>query len=248
MSKIVLDENDVKLNAFYIYTMVKNNYIINNNNNVFNIKFDKETLQNLIKIETNSQRINLFEQILWNLFYNNNYNNNNNIYDMVKVIINYYFNNNNNNNNNSIEKIILKDFHNLCKRYKNYRKILFYEYESMIYRKFLLNIVLFMEKVIKYKDEEILLSLIMIIKLWHLIDIDKEILETKFIPIAFSKWYKDYSFYKYYFCIFNNDMKNDLYKTFLKSIINNKNEIINNVNFDIEKVLKKNTFILFFSY
>ena len=220
IANVILNENNPKLNSLYIYTFTKND----------NIEFDREYLETCIYRENNSMRINIFEKHLWKStpHYDSS--------DTVKKLINYYFNNNKEKEEEEEElvEIILQDFCNLYKRYKNYQKFLLCECETFTQRKFLLNLVLFM----KNKHFENQSTILMIIQLWCRMNISIDVLEKKFIPLAFSNWYENYSFYKDYFCIVvNKDIKNDFYKSFLNLCIQNKS--IENINNCMKKVLKK---------
>ena len=263
MMSSILNCLSKKCKSLYIYTTTGNN----NNNNNNNIDFDIKSLESYIYFESNPQRINKFEEILdinkKFIYYDNSrcfYSN-----YIFKTLINFYFNNDNSDDIEikQIQEIIFKDFNDLCKRYKNFQKYLFYEYKTHTFRKFFINLALFMSddnKYLKNKDNNNnnnVQLIISIIKLWHQIDTNffsltssksREIyqtIQTKFISLAFSKWYKHYSFYNDYFLIITDDkIKNDFYDTFVYYVVSfqNENDIINNVNNNIENVLRKYTF------
>ena len=281
----ILSENNLKYNTLFIYSFYNNNNNNNNNkekyDNNIDIKIDCECLEKYIYRERDPVRINAFEKLLWKSTTCND--NSNKVFwkstDVVRQLINHYFNKNDDNNNNNKELInlILQDFYVLCKRYKNYEQFLLYEYESLSQRKFLLNLVLFMEgeedknkgggkekdkkkekyikKNVQKINHQIELLMSSIIQLWHLINIEMNVLENEFIPLAFSKWYKNYPFYKDFFCIITkNDIKYDFYKSFLDSITQTTTTtttttttIVDIVNENIKNILKKYSHKMFYA-
>ena len=80
--------------------------------------------------------------------------------------------------------------------------------------------------------------------------IKRNVLERKFVPIAFATWYENYPFFQDYFCIIADDKtKDSFYETFFNSIINHdvkQHQFINSVNDDIKRLLQKNTHKLFY--
>ena len=236
-------ETTLKDNALYIYTFAKNKFCSDSNDYddddddddlcdvTVNVTI-KEELKKYIFFESNPARINYFEKFLQNT--NNRIPISTKSTYVSKKIISHYFLNKK--KSNVLIDFILQDFKNLSKRYKNYQKFLFYHCNSFTQRKFLLNLVLFMEK--KINNTLIIIIIMKIIQLWHLVDIDINILENEFIPLAFSKWYENYPFYNDFFCIITKkSIKDDFLKSFFNSILANKN--IDEVNNDIKNVLKK---------
>ena len=260
MSVKILNENNPKYNSFYIYTYINDIIEKKNDNLDLNIIFDQSILMKYIFRESNPRRINNFELLLWIPFsYGLEF--------MFEKMIDYYYDNNNNNNVYYIKysKSLIKiDFDSLCKRYLNYNQYLLYEtnnmnnikYSSMIYRKLLLNLVLFMEReyLVNNNDNnnnQENKRTVIIIQHWHYVNISRNILRDIFIPIAFTKWYENYSFYDY-ICIKNdnNNVKNILYKTFYEAVLNCNNNSNNNsieiIDKEIEKVVRKYTLKLFY--
>ena len=250
MSVKILNENNPKYNSFYIYTYI--NDIIEKKYD--DIIFDKSILLNYIFRESNPRRINNFELLLWTPFPNCLE------FMFAKMIDHYYYDKNNNKNIYFIEyskNLIKIDFDSLCKRYLNYNHYLVYKnnFETlpMLYRKLLLNLVLFMEREYLVNDDDNNNNqenkrMVIIIQLWHHVNISRNILREIFIPIAFTKWYENYSFYDY-ICIMNNtNVKDILYKTFYEAVLNcnNNNNSIEIINNEIEKVVRKYTLKLFY--
>ena len=244
LKRIILEEGDLKLNAFYIYTFINNN----NNNNIE--EFCHESLKKYIYRENNPTRINAFEKLLWKPPTAGTITTEEEEEEekMSKKIINHYFEKGF--SNYDAINATLKDSYDLSKRYINPQLFLLNEYESLTQRKFILHLVNFMEKRKKknkkeeeeedYDQPEV--QLLALIKLWHLINIRADILAEKFIPLAFSSWFARYPFYTDYFSVIaSNEIKEEFYKSFLNSIISVKNKTVNSVNNDIKTVLKKYT-------
>ena len=227
----ILAEENLKCNSFLIFTL-------GDRLNDVDLEFDRVSLEKYIYRESSPHKINMFEKRLWDSKFYVGYNTS----DLIRDLIRHYFYNDDDCRDN-ILRLISKDFKNLKKRYINYKFFLFYKYEILTERKFLLNLKLFMENQMRYNDNKNLI--ISLIKLWCMINIDTETLRKKFIPLAFSIWYKDYEFYTDYFChIASDDTKNEFYKVFLESI---KFEDCTMVNSNIEKVLKKLKLFYFLS-
>ena len=225
----LLHEKDMNCNAHYIYTFIGSDDEI--------LEFDRKTLKSLIYFESGASRLNAFENFLWGSPYYG--------YDNIsEKIIKFYFKDNNYNSNcDEVIHLILNDFYDLCDRYRNYQNFLLFNFELFTQRKFVILLVLLMEeKLADYKKLNLPAVLLMLIKSWHLMNLDKEMLEKKFIPLAFSKWYRRYPFFDDFFCItINDNTKIDFYNSFLNSIIEcpNENRSIKYVNDNIEKISKK---------
>ena len=245
----ILKEKNSKNASLYIYSFTKNKFddrINNNNNNTIDSdyiddSFDAEWLELYVYRERNPARINAFEQIFWKfkdskqIFWQSS--------DSVRELIHHYFNNENVKKNNKLITLILDDFQSLKKKYYNYQHFLLYDCESFTQRKFMINLTLFMTTADVNDKKNLETTVIrMIVQLWHAMNIDIDVLKNKFIPLAFSKWYKNYPFYSDYFCIIaKEDVKNDFYKSFLTGIVENKN-----VDDGIETVLKKYSHKMFY--
>lgn len=230
--EMTLAEKNLKCNSFLLFTFC------NNLKNV-DFEFDRNSLEKYIYRESSPHKINTFENLLWDSKFYDGYTSG----ELFKKIIRHYFYND---NCQDILHLISKDFDNLKKRYINYKFFLFHKYELLTERKFLINLKLFMEN--QMRDKILIISLV---KLWCIINVDKETLREKFIPLAFSIWYENNVFYKDYFCkIANDDIKNEFYEIFLASTkfenSNSNNNIINIVDNNVKKVLKKHTLKLFY--
>ena len=234
--------------------------------NINNLNYDKKFLELYINRENSPKRINLFEKLLCSENNNNDDDNDDINKKIFNKIINYYFNKNNDDNYDDIEEIkeniFYKNYYDLCKKYMHYENYLFFDCKLHTFKKFFLNLILFMddntyitkkrEDIFNKKNDNILLMISIIIKLWCQINMNIEILKTKFIPLAFSKWYKNYPFYNDYFILLTNnniDIKNDFYTTFYISN-NNEEERYNKtiVNNSIETILKKHSHKLFYEF
>ena len=223
------ENNNVRYNSLYLYTFISK--LINND--FLNIKYDKSLLLNYIFYESCPQRINHFEILLWQPEQDDNY------YDadamMSTKLINYYFcNKDDDDDAKEIQNYVKQDLRDLRKKYYNYDLYLldinYDDYIMMKHRKFLLNLNIFMNddddnnKLLLMKNEKKII--ITIVKLWYEINIDIDILRETFIPKAFAKFFRNYIFYLDYFCTIASDKaKEEIYDTFLYSIINNSNKI-----------------------
>ena len=238
------NSSDVKMNSLYVYTFI--NEVVKRN---ISILFDKSYLKQYIFLESNPERMNNFESLLWTQTITES---------MVKQMIIYYFNNEeNNNNNNTINDIrnsFIMDFNQLRERYLNYQCYLFYENNlnnnnnnksSMIYRKLLLNFIYFMEM-----EESCLMEtrkcILIITILWCHIGIYENILTQIFIPLAFARWYKGCNF------VYIKSFLNILYNIFYETIRNNKshclNEVANSVDMEIKRIIASKSLLQFYHY
>ena len=247
VKRAIIAKNDKKLNALYFYTTATTMMEkINCHESNYKLEVDLHQLQKYIYWESNSKRINAFETLLSTT-------------DTVSLswcekIIQCYNNNNNNNNNNNdineienIKNIILRDFHTLSTRYRNYSYFLLGDFQWFTRRKFLLNMVLYMKPNGKYYNGSLREILAALIKLWSLIDVEREILQSQFVPAAFAQWYQNYPFYQYFFSpILQEDIKSIFYGKFFESII--ESETIRNVDREIETMFRRHTRTGLFSY
>ena len=237
VSEAILAEKNLKCNSFLLFTFC--NHLKN-----IDFEYDRKTLENYIYRESSPNKINIFENLLWDSKFYDSYTNDN----LFKKVISHYFYNN---DFQDILNLISNDFNNLKERYLNYKLFLFHKYELLTERKFFINLKLFMEKQIQNNNNDNKLLIISLVKLWCIINIDKKTLREKFIPSAFSIWYENNLFYKdYFYNIANDDIKNEFYEIFLESIIsdNNNNDIINIVNDNVEITLRKYTLKLFYFF
>ena len=142
----------------------------------------------------------------------------------VEKVINYYYNNNTDETIDIIENFVIQDFINLGDKYRNYNLYLlniFNDYDNdFMYRKLLINLVVFMSDR-DDDDDKTLLRMMIIIKLWYKLNIATNILKETFIPKIFAKWFKNYIFYLDYFCVIaTNTVKDKFYNTFFYLVIN----------------------------
>ena len=229
------ENNNFRYNSLYSYTFIS--ILINNDNDFLNIRYDKSLLLNYIFYESCPQRINHFEILLWRPEQDDNY------YDadavMSTKLINYYFcNKDDDDDAKEIKNYVKQDLSDLRKKYHNYDlNLLDINYDDYImmmmtkHRKFLLNLSIFMNdddddnnKLLLMKNEK--RFIITIVKLWYEINIDIDTLRETFIPKAFANWFKNYIFHLDYFCTIASDKaKEEIYDTFLYSIINNSDKI-----------------------
>ena len=225
LKREILNQGNLKCNSLYLYSFGGGGGggdIVND--------FDRDIFQKYIYRERNPARINYFEKLLPTTT----------SYDdklCQKIVDYYYYYFNDNNNNNDYINLIFTDYQQLEQRYLNYKQFLFHEYQSFTQRKFLINLMLFMEQKCVNDQFRLIISLI---KLWWYSMAEKEVLRCKFIPLAFSAWYKDYYFYKDYFKpIASEKIKNDFYDSFLSSFFIKDCCTIDTVDENVEAVLKK---------
>ena len=89
-----------------------------------------------------------------------------------------------------------------------------------MYRKLLINLIVFMNDR-DDDDDKTLLRMMIIIKVWYKLNIATNILKEMFIPKIFAKWFKNYIFYLDYFCVIaTNTVKDKFYNTFFDLVIN----------------------------
>lgn len=213
-----MDPNE---NSLYLYTFISR---LNN----FNIKYNKPQFLKYIYFESGCQRINKFENLLWERYPAN---------EMSEKVIDNYFRNGD--KDEEMINCLENDLVNLRKKYMNYNLYLSNIDNDddilVTHRKFLLNLIIFMNN----EEGEKMMMMIMI-QTWYKINIAVDILKEIFIPKVFAKWFKSYIFYQDYFqVIAAENIKKMVYEKFFYLIINNDN--INSVEERLENMIKKYT-------